>query len=119
LLNGARFARLKRGAILINVSRGDLIEPGALIDALNSGQVAAAALDVFDTEPLPAASPLLKMDQVMVSAHVASVSVRATRQLRQTVAQTVAAAIRGEPLPNVVNGVTTPRVKQPAATDSY
>jgi D-3-phosphoglycerate dehydrogenase len=104
LLNRARIAQLKPGAILINVSRGDLIETAALVDALHSGQIAAAGLDVFDAEPLPADSPLLRMDQVIVSAHVASVSIRAMRTLRETVAQTVARAVRGEPLPNVVNG---------------
>jgi D-3-phosphoglycerate dehydrogenase / 2-oxoglutarate reductase len=112
LLNRARIAQLKRGAIVINVSRGDLIETVALVDALHSGHVAAAGLDVFDAEPLPADSPLLKMDQVIVSAHVASVSLRAMRKLRETVAQTVACAVRGEPLPNVVNGVQISRVKQ-------
>ena len=114
LLNRARIAQLKPGAIVINVSRGDLIETAALVDALRSGQVAAAGLDVFDTEPLPVDSPLLKMDQVIVSAHIASVSVRAMRKLRETVAQTVASAIRGEPLPNVVNGVQSSRAWQRA-----
>jgi D-3-phosphoglycerate dehydrogenase len=105
LLNRTRIAQLKPGVILINVSRGDLIETEALVDALHSGRVVAAGLDVFDTEPLPVDSPLLNMDQVIVSAHVASVSLRAMRTLRETAAQTVASAVRGEPLPNVVNGV--------------
>jgi D-3-phosphoglycerate dehydrogenase len=102
LLNRARIGQLKPGGIVINVSRGDLIDTAALVDALHSGQVAAAGLDVVDPEPLPVNSPLLKMDQVIVSAHVASVSLRAMRKLRETVAQTVARAVRGEPLPNLV-----------------
>lgn len=115
LLNRDRIAQLKPGAIVINVSRGDLIETAALVDALRGGHVAAAALDVFDTEPLPADCPLLKLDNVIVSAHVASVSVKATRKLREAVAQTVACALRGEPLPNVVNGVPSSPARQLAA----
>jgi phosphoglycerate dehydrogenase-like enzyme len=113
--NRERIARLRPGAIVVNVSRGDLVETAALVDALHSGHVAAAALDVFDTEPLPADAPLLKFEQVVVSAHVASVSVRATQLLRETVARTVARALRGEPLPNVVNGVNSPNARTTAA----
>ena len=105
LLRGDTIARMKPGAILINVARGDLVEPTALIDALKSGHVSAAALDVFDPEPIPAQSPVRKMDNVIVSAHVASTSARAVRELRRSVAAAVAASVRGEPLPNVVNGV--------------
>jgi D-3-phosphoglycerate dehydrogenase len=105
LLNRQRLARMKGGAILVNVSRGDLVETGALIEALQQGRLGAAALDVCDPEPIPADSPLRTMGNVIVSAHIASASVRAVRTLRETVANTVARAVRGEPLPNVVNGV--------------
>jgi D-3-phosphoglycerate dehydrogenase len=98
-------ARMKRGAILINVGRGDLVETTALVDALRQGHIAAAGLDVFDPEPVPRDSPLLRMDNVVVSPHVASASERAVRKLRQTAAEIVARSVRGEPLPNVVNGV--------------
>jgi D-3-phosphoglycerate dehydrogenase / 2-oxoglutarate reductase len=106
LLRGDTIARMKPGAILINVARGDLVEPAALIDALKSGRLSAAALDVFDPEPIPADSPVRTMANVIVSAHVASTSARAVRELRRAVAAAVAASVRGEPLPNVVNGVT-------------
>jgi D-3-phosphoglycerate dehydrogenase len=109
IMNGTRIARMKRGAILVNVGRGDLVETAALVDALRQGHIAAAALDVFDTEPLPADSPLLTMDNAIVSAHVASASVGALRALRESVAQTVARAVRGESLPNAVNGLPLPR----------
>ena len=110
LIDRTRIAQMKPGVILINVGRGDLIDPAALVEALQQKHIAAAALDVFDPEPLPADSPLLRMDNVIVSSHVASVSVKAVRKLRESVAQTVARAIRGEPLLNVVNGVPSGKI---------
>jgi D-3-phosphoglycerate dehydrogenase / 2-oxoglutarate reductase len=106
LLNAASLARLKRGAVVINLARGDLIETPALIAALESGQVAAAALDVCDPEPIPGDSPLRRLPNVITASHIASASPSAVRRLRETVAGIAVAALRGEPLPNVVNGVT-------------
>ncbi len=98
-------ARMKSGVILINVARGDLVDPDALTDALQRGQVSGAALDVFSPEPIPVDHPIRRMDQVILSAHIASASVRAVRRLRETVAQITAMSIRGETLPNIVNGL--------------
>jgi phosphoglycerate dehydrogenase-like enzyme len=98
-------ARMKPGVILVNVARGDLVETAALVEALGTGHVAAAGLDVFDPEPVPPDSPLRKMDNVVLSSHVASASERAVRTLRETAAGIVARSVRGEPLPYVVNGV--------------
>ncbi len=110
IINRERIARMKAGVILINVGRGELIDTDALIDGLHDGHIAAAALDVFATEPLPVSSPLLQMNNVIVSAHIASTSVRAMRRLRESVANTVASAVRGEPLPNIVNGLAGRRL---------
>ncbi len=106
LIRRDTLARMKPGAVLINVARGDLVETAALVEALERGHLAAAGLDVFDPEPLPPDSPLRKMDNVVLSCHVASASERAVRELRETAAGIVARSVRGEPLPNVVNGVT-------------
>ena len=96
---------MRPGVILINVARGDLVNPEALTEALRQGHVSAAALDVFAPEPIPADHAILRMDNVIISPHIASVSVPAVRKLRETAALLALAAIRGEPLANVVNGV--------------
>ena len=106
MLNTASIARMKRGSILINLARGDLIETSALVSALQSGQISVAALDVCDPEPIPADSPLRQLENVIVASHIASASVKAVRKLRETAANIAAMALRGEKLPNIVNGVT-------------
>ncbi len=103
LLGRERIAAMKAGAALVNVGRGDLVDPDALTDALARGHLSAAALDVFQPEPIPADHPILKMDQVIVAAHVASASVPAVRKLRETAARLAVMAVQGQALPNVVN----------------
>lgn len=69
VINSERLALMHRESILINVSRGPIVDTDALTDALASGQIAGAGLDVFDPEPLPADHPLLNMDNVVLSPH--------------------------------------------------
>lgn len=71
LVDAAALARLKRGAMIVNVARGEVIDEVALVAALQSGQVGGAALDVFEVEPLPAVSPLWRLPQVLVMPHSA------------------------------------------------
>lgn len=105
IINCDSLAVMKPGVILINVARGDLVDSDALTESLKSGHVSAAALDVFAPEPIPQDHPVLQMENVVIASHIASCSVPAVRKLRETAAKLAAMAIRGEPLPNVVNGV--------------
>ncbi|MFM8359140.1 MAG: C-terminal binding protein [Verrucomicrobiota bacterium] len=105
MFNADAFARLKRGAVFINVGRGDLVDSAALVAALADGTLSAAALDVFDPEPIPAGHPILGMPNVILASHIASASPPAVKKLRESAAGLAVRALRGEPLPNVVNGV--------------
>ena len=71
LIDAPALARMKRGAVLIKTARGGLVDQTALIEALVSGQLLAAGLDVFDEEPVPASQPLLGLDNVVLQPHVA------------------------------------------------
>jgi D-3-phosphoglycerate dehydrogenase / 2-oxoglutarate reductase len=105
LMNRETFSKLKPGAIFINVSRGDLADPDALTAALQSGHLSAAALDVFDPEPIPADHPIRALANVILAPHIASCSMPAVTKLRESVASLALAAVRGQPLPTIVNGV--------------
>lgn len=74
LMNARTLALMQPHAVLVNTARGPIIDEPALVAALQRGKIAGAALDVFETEPLPADSPLLKMDQVMLAPHNANSS---------------------------------------------
>jgi D-3-phosphoglycerate dehydrogenase len=109
LIGAATLAAAKPGLLVVNLSRGDLVDPDALVAALDAGRVAGAALDVFSPEPIPAGHPILGRPNVLLAPHVASVSAAAVHRLRTSAARLAVAAVRGEPLPSIVNGVTGPR----------
>ena len=105
LFNTAAFAQMKAGSIFINVGRGDLADSAAITAALQSGHLGGAALDVFDPEPIPADHPIRSMPNVILASHIASASPPAVQTLRETAARIALQAVRGEALPNIVNGL--------------
>ena len=106
MMNRDTFASMKSGALLVNVSRGTLVITKDLVDALESGALSGAAVDVVEHEPIDSESPLLSMGNVLINAHVASASLRSGELLRTGVAGTVADYLNGKTLRNVVNGVS-------------
>ena len=96
LMNAAAFAKMKKGAYLINTARGPLVDEAALIAALDSGHLGGAALDVMTTEPLAKDSPLIGRDNVILTPHTAFYSVEALEELQTKCASDVARVLSGE-----------------------
>jgi D-3-phosphoglycerate dehydrogenase / 2-oxoglutarate reductase len=96
LVNAAAFAKMKKGALIVNTARGPLIDEPALIAALDSGHLGGAALDVVTTEPLAKDSPLLGRDNVILTPHTAFYSVEALEELQTKCASDVARVLSGE-----------------------
>ena len=105
IINNSTLSKMKKGSLLINAGRGDLVCADALLEALTVGHLAGAAIDVFSTEPVPTDSPLLGMDNVLITSHIASASPQSAKMLRETAAQIVVISAKGESLPNVVNSL--------------
>ena len=103
LFSAARLARTKRGAYLYNVGRGGLVDHAALLEALRSGQLAGAGLDVTDPEPLPADSPLWHEPGVIVTAHSSGNTPHSFERYRALLVDNLGRWSRGEPLRNVVD----------------
>ena len=103
LMNAAAFAKMKRTAFVINTSRGPIVDPQALYDALEAGRIAGAALDVTEPEPIPLDSPLLKLPNCLIVPHIASASVATRAKMAQMAAANVVAGVRGDKLPTCVN----------------
>jgi phosphoglycerate dehydrogenase-like enzyme len=103
MLGPAEFAAMKRGVIYVNVSRGTIAQEQALLEALRSGQVAAAGLDVFAVEPLPADHPFWAMPNVIVSPHYSGETVNNSALPSERFARNLRAWSAGRPLEGVVD----------------
>lgn len=103
LLDKQAFETMKQGVRIVNCARGGIIDEQALVDALVSGKVAAAALDVFEKEPLPADSPLLTAPNLIVTPHLGASTEEAQINVAVDVAEGVITALRGEPVRTAVN----------------
>lgn len=110
-LNAARLAAMKRGAVLVNAARGELVDEDALLGALDAGHLAGAALDVFSTEPLPADHALRRHERVLVTPHLAA----STAEAQERVATEICAAVRDALLTGDISGaINVPGVTREA-----
>ncbi len=109
LLNGDRLALMKPGAVLINTSRGGVVDTDALVEALRSGHLSAAALDVLEQEPPPVDHPLRSMSNVILTPHVAFYSDQSFPTLKRAVSEDVVRVLRGEAPKNAVNRAAVER----------
>ena len=97
LLGRERLALMKRDAVLINTARGGLVDEAALAAMLREGRLGAAALDVFEREPLPAGSPLTGAPRLLLTPHIAGITVESNERVSALIADRVAAALRALP----------------------
>ena len=103
MIDAAALARMKPGALFVNTARGELVDEGALIEALASGRIRAAGIDVYREEPLPPSHPFLALDNVVLSPHVAYNTPEAAIALHDIAVECVVRYFAGDPV-NVVAG---------------
>ncbi len=103
MIDARALAQIKPTAVLVNTSRGPVVDTDALYDALSAGQIAYAALDVTEPEPLPGDHKLLTLDNCLVVPHLGSASHATRTQMAVMAAENLLAGLRGERLPNCVN----------------
>jgi glyoxylate reductase len=103
LIDRAAFQKMKSTAILVNTARGAVVNSEALIEALQTKQIYAAALDVFDPEPIPSDSPLLKVENVVIAPHIASGSIQTRARMAEIVVDNLLAGLKGDRLPFCAN----------------
>lgn len=103
ILNAETFNLMPKGSYLINVARGALVDEAALLDALRSGHLAGAALDVFDPEPPPANHPLFALPNTICTPHIGSYTEASVLRMQVMVCEQIASALRGERPTNLVN----------------
>jgi len=108
LLGAERLAAMKPGAILVNAARGGLVDEAALAQALRTGALAAAGLDVFAAEPIDAGSPLLGLDNVVVAPHIGSASIRTRERMAALAVDNLLAGLSGRALPACANPEVEP-----------
>ncbi len=103
LINREALAQMKNTAVLVNIGRGKVVDLTALTEALETGQLGGAGLDVFETEPLPEGHPLWAMPQVVITPHVAGISPEVAKRRKRVIVENIRRFVAGEPLLNVVD----------------
>ncbi len=108
LINAEAFAKMKPGVRILNVARGGVINELALVEAIEAGKVAGAAIDVFEAEPLPAESPLRRTDRIILTPHLGGSTVEAQEQVAEDVAVQVVDVLNDRPARYAVNAPIIP-----------
>lgn len=103
LVGAEQLARMKPTAVLVNTARGAVVDQAALVEALRTGAIAAAGLDVVEHEPIPLDDPLLQLSNCIVLPHIGSATVATRTRMAELAADNLLAGIAGEPLPACVN----------------
>lgn len=103
LFSDRQFEQMQSTAVLINTARGGIVDPEALYRALHNHQIAAAAIDVTDPEPISMASPLLKLENLIITPHIGSASVQTRQKMAAMAIANLIAGLKGERLPYCVN----------------
>jgi glyoxylate reductase len=111
LLDAAKIATMKPGAVLVNTARGGIVNEQALAQALDSGHIYAAGLDVFECEPVPMDNPLLRHPRVVVVPHIGSATTLTRAKMVDIAVRNAMAALQGLPMPHCVN----PQVYSPGS----
>lgn len=102
MIGAAELALMKPSAVLVNSSRGPIVDEIALYEALRSRTIAAAGLDVYEEEPLSVSSPLMSLDNVVLLPHIGSASIATRTKMAVLAAENLVAGLQGKPLPNPV-----------------
>jgi phosphoglycerate dehydrogenase-like enzyme len=103
MIGKPQFDAMKEGAVLVNISRGALVDEVALVEALQAGRIKGAALDVFEREPLPESSPLWEMPNVLITPHISGSNPHYDRRVTDLFRDNLARYLQGEPLRNQVD----------------
>lgn len=103
LLSDRQFKLMKSSAILINTARGSIVDPDALYQALANGEIAGGAIDVTEPEPIADRSPLLTLDNLIITPHIGSASRPTREKMAMMAAENLAAGLQGDRLPHCVN----------------
>ena len=103
MVNADFLAKMKPNSILVNTSRGGVVDQAALYDVLKAKNIFAAALDVTDPEPLPTDNPLLELENCLIVPHLGSASQHTRDMMSLLAAENLIAGLKGERLPNCVN----------------
>lgn len=103
LFDDAQFEQMQPTASLINTARGAIVNPDALHQALRTGQIARAAIDVTEPEPIPLTSPLLNLENLIITPHIGSASIQTRCRMASMAIANLIAGLKGERLPHCVN----------------